>query len=135
MSQHFYRTEKDIFVWKKIKTQYGKEYLLESLLPKGTYCYGERKKNYAGTHERKNRAEFLVPIAFYESYSNFIKVKTGLTYAEENTLRHTGYYNAVPITYSLGEKAKPKYSFSKWHDQCASGIHFFYSAKDALQWG
>ena len=39
------------------------------------------------------------------------------------------------ITYRVGEIVKPKRPFHTLELECASGIHFFYTLKEAMRWG
>ena len=130
----FYTTKKDEIVYKKITpTPWGKEYLLECLLPKGTECFGT--KSGSSKSRRKNRAQYLVPIAIYEGVGTYINSRSDeLRLLSKKTIRHCGFYSAHSITYTLGQTAKPSRAFSTRPMQCASGIHFFYKVDDALNW-
>lgn len=80
-----------------------------------------------GHHEAKRRCSKALVLAVYEMYGD----KRRLRLLPKHTIA-TNYHSHQPYTeYKAGKWVKPRYAFSKKDKTCASGIHYYATARGA----
>lgn len=115
--------------------QFCKRYVCELVIPKGTRYYGTTKgqktpNDYAGFRQTyshgKCRAERARVVKFTEVFRyNDDRKPTNIKTAYSSHDRK--------FKYKIGETVKPDH-FGEARKQCAGGIHFFRTFKEAQDW-
>lgn len=132
--------EKDMVVWKKVKGPSYKtkpsdprswnhdEYLVKMTIPKGTaYHHG------CHVGEGKMRAARAVVNQFYKfHYRLNCDPYKGKTYKPAKGYLYSN--RSVRFKYIIGATVKPTKRFSMKPNRCDSGIHFFMTAKEAMEY-
>jgi hypothetical protein len=130
----------DMVVYKKVKVSKcnydhsESEFIVEMIIPKGTLFHMVTNKEREPalmnfSHERKCRAEKVFVTAIYyltdDGDGNFEleKIKSKQIINKFN-------FDLPEVTYKVGQFVYPD-KFSKRHQICANGIHFFFDIEDA----
>lgn len=135
----FKTVKEPIKVWKKLRTRAwgGSHYLAEMEIPAGARIYIDSDVLSECILEEKARTDKAKCLRIIKLESRWSKRKFDDIY--KTTKKHTKRVKHVPyhihrrgkITYSVGRMMVP-HQFSFNNDQCAGGIHFYFTKKAAL---
>lgn len=146
----FITLEKDIIVYKKAKATRNKDrsihssvsLILEMIIPKGAIIY----TSHIGLKGRKMRASCAIPVAAYGVRRIYLgssrkewscDIRNGNNKELELFLDDEIFFSRRGRTYfryEIGKLVEPKNKFCLHKEECASGIHFFRTRKEAMDW-
>lgn len=146
----FITLKKDIIVYKKAKATRNKNksinsgvsVILEMIIPKGAIIY----TSHIGLKGRKMRASCAIPVAAYGVRTTYINTKSKgwswYTESEDDKKLELFFDDEYFFSdgfgkffrYEIGKLVEPKNKFCLKKEECASGIHFFRTRKEAMDW-
>jgi len=120
--------KKSVVVYKAARSGH-KRVIVTLLLPNGI------KINHAIGSYKKNRADRAIVLDIREKidYSEIRKKKSYVTGPQLKAARSISEYNPK-VTYRIHKEVTPRLPFETSSEECASGIHFFRSIRNAYNW-